>query len=161
MGLEMIFTHLSHAYINTCWVWMTPLGNDIWHLMAFWGTWYIALPQKEKLLSLVKYKHHIWHRAIYLPGTQMTDFFCSKSTANHLIATMVLMSLIWCHGMAGSFNITFHQTAQCVIVLIICEGSLWTVGISQPTVEITRGQNTVLQAVVQSWFVEIKLKYDI
>jgi len=67
----------------------------------------------------------------------MTDFFSGKSTANHLTVTMVLMSLIWCHGMVGH-NITFHQTAQCVIVLLsICEGSLRAAEISQPTVEIT------------------------
>lgn len=140
---------------------MTPTGNDIWKLMAFWGmcTWYIALPQQErkKILSLGKYKHHIWHRAIYLPSTQTTDFFSSKSTANHLIVTMVLMSLIWCHGI-GSHSITFHQTAQCVIVLLsICEGSLWAVGISQHCWNNMRSEHCVLQ----SWFVEIKLKYDI
>lgn len=140
-GLEMIFTHLAYSYINTHWVWMTPIGNDIWNLMAFWGAWYIALPQQAKILSLVKYKHHIWHRAICLAGRHLTDFFCSKSTANNLMATMVLMSLIRCHGMAVSYNTTFHQTAQCVIVLITCEGSLWAVGISQPTVVITKGQN--------------------
>lgn len=149
MGLEIIFTHLSHSYINTCWVWMTPIGNDIWNLMAFCSAWYITLPQQEKILSLVKYKHHIWHRAIYLSGTQLTDLFYSKSTANHLMATMVLMSLIRCHGMAVSYNTTFHQTAQCVIVLIICEGSLWAVGISQPAVVITRGQNSVF---CKQWF---------
>lgn len=69
MGLEMIFTHLSHSYINTCWVWMTPIGNDIWNLMAFCGTWYISLPQQEKnlIFSEVQTSHmtqsHLscWH----------------------------------------------------------------------------------------------------